>query len=157
MGHPSFVMSNSFSNQVLAQIELWTNTSKYPLGVYFLPKKVRILFIYLFINQIVQMVKSHCFPQNIMVYANQGSLFKYARVRVCIYYITLAFCKTWPGPSKFVCNSLCCSEDRRKLLCMSVECHLCLECKVILVPEGVCIFRITLTMNMQKSHVTEKE
>ncbi|XP_060775130.1 adenosylhomocysteinase [Neoarius graeffei] len=40
MGHPSFVMSNSFSNQVLAQIELWTNTSKYPLGVYFLPKKL---------------------------------------------------------------------------------------------------------------------
>ncbi|KAK6471632.1 adenosylhomocysteinase A [Huso huso] len=35
MGHPSFVMSNSFTNQVLAQIELWTNTSKYPLGVYF--------------------------------------------------------------------------------------------------------------------------
>lgn len=41
MGHPSFVMSNSFTNQVLAQIELWTNTSKYPVGVYFLPKRVR--------------------------------------------------------------------------------------------------------------------
>ncbi|XP_028826048.1 adenosylhomocysteinase [Denticeps clupeoides] len=40
MGHPSFVMSNSFTNQVLAQIELWTNNSKYPLGVYFLPKKL---------------------------------------------------------------------------------------------------------------------
>ncbi|KAG7229545.1 hypothetical protein INR49_031969 [Caranx melampygus] len=40
MGHPSFVMSNSFTNQVLAQIELWTNTSKYPVGVYFLPKKL---------------------------------------------------------------------------------------------------------------------
>ncbi|KAE8298850.1 Adenosylhomocysteinase B [Larimichthys crocea] len=40
MGHPSFVMSNSFTNQVLAQIELWTNTDKYPLGVYFLPKKL---------------------------------------------------------------------------------------------------------------------
>ncbi|KAI5108900.1 adenosylhomocysteinase [Silurus meridionalis] len=40
MGHPSFVMSNSFSNQVLAQIELWTNTSKYTVGVYFLPKKL---------------------------------------------------------------------------------------------------------------------
>lgn len=35
-GHPSFVMSNSFSNQVLAQIELWTQT--YPIGVYYLPK-----------------------------------------------------------------------------------------------------------------------
>eukprot|EP01147_Barroeca_monosierra_P007997 gene7998-719_t len=39
-GHPSFVMSNSFTNQVLAQIELWTNTEKYPLGVYVLPKKL---------------------------------------------------------------------------------------------------------------------
>jgi len=38
MGHPSFVMSNSFSNQTLAQLELWTNTAKYPLGVYMLPK-----------------------------------------------------------------------------------------------------------------------
>ncbi|CAJ0960254.1 unnamed protein product [Ranitomeya imitator] len=40
MGHPSFVMSNSFTNQVMAQIELWTNTDKYPVGVYFLPKKL---------------------------------------------------------------------------------------------------------------------
>jgi len=37
-GHPSFVMSNSFTNQVLAQIELWQNTDQYPLGVYVLPK-----------------------------------------------------------------------------------------------------------------------
>jgi adenosylhomocysteinase len=37
-GHPSFVMSCSFSNQVIAQIELFTNTEKYPLGVYVLPK-----------------------------------------------------------------------------------------------------------------------
>ncbi|MEJ7801685.1 MAG: adenosylhomocysteinase, partial [Ilumatobacter sp.] len=37
-GHPSFVMSCSFSNQVLAQIELWQNTDDYPLGVYVLPK-----------------------------------------------------------------------------------------------------------------------
>jgi len=37
-GHPSFVMSNSFSNQVMAQIELWTNPKKYPVGVYTLPK-----------------------------------------------------------------------------------------------------------------------
>ncbi|XP_029286635.1 LOW QUALITY PROTEIN: adenosylhomocysteinase-like [Cottoperca gobio] len=42
MGHPSFVMSNSFTNQVLAQIELWKNTDKYPLGVHFLPKKVSL-------------------------------------------------------------------------------------------------------------------
>ena len=37
-GHPSFVMSNSFSNQILAQIELWTNPEKYPIGIYRLPK-----------------------------------------------------------------------------------------------------------------------
>jgi len=39
-GHPSFVMSNSFTNQVLAQIELWTNLKAYPLGVSVLPKKL---------------------------------------------------------------------------------------------------------------------
>lgn len=38
MGHPSFVMSNSFANQTLAQIELWTNTDKYTNDVYMLPK-----------------------------------------------------------------------------------------------------------------------
>jgi adenosylhomocysteinase len=37
-GHPSFVMSNSFSNQTIAQIELFTKTDQYPLGVYTLPK-----------------------------------------------------------------------------------------------------------------------
>ncbi len=37
-GHPSFVMSNSFTNQVLAQIELWTKADEYPLGVHVLPK-----------------------------------------------------------------------------------------------------------------------
>ncbi|MFI0418002.1 adenosylhomocysteinase [Spongiactinospora sp. 9N601] len=37
-GHPSFVMSNSFTNQVIAQIELFTKTDAYPLGVYTLPK-----------------------------------------------------------------------------------------------------------------------
>ncbi|WP_295122119.1 adenosylhomocysteinase [uncultured Chitinophaga sp.] len=37
-GHPSFVMSNSFSNQVLAQLEIWTNTDKYENKVYVLPK-----------------------------------------------------------------------------------------------------------------------
>ena len=37
-GHPSFVMSNSFTNQVLAQIALWTEPEKYPLGVHTLPK-----------------------------------------------------------------------------------------------------------------------
>ncbi len=38
MGHPSFVMSNSFSNQTLAQLELWNNTDKYENKVYMLPK-----------------------------------------------------------------------------------------------------------------------
>ena len=37
-GHPSFVMSNSFTNQVLAQIELFTKTDEYPAGVFVLPK-----------------------------------------------------------------------------------------------------------------------
>jgi len=37
-GHPSFVMSNSFTNQVLAQMELYCNQGKYPIGVYTLPK-----------------------------------------------------------------------------------------------------------------------
>lgn len=39
-GHPSFVMSNSFSNQTLAQIELWTNSSAYKNEVYTLPKRL---------------------------------------------------------------------------------------------------------------------
>ena len=37
-GHPSYVMSSSFANQTLAQIELYTNNSKYPIGVHVLPK-----------------------------------------------------------------------------------------------------------------------
>ncbi|HNE51479.1 MAG TPA: adenosylhomocysteinase, partial [Chitinophagales bacterium] len=37
-GHPSFVMSNSFSNQVIAQLELWLNSEKYENKVYMLPK-----------------------------------------------------------------------------------------------------------------------
>lgn len=37
-GHPSFVMSNSFSNQVLAQIEIFTKSEQYELGVHILPK-----------------------------------------------------------------------------------------------------------------------
>lgn len=39
-GHPSFVMSTSFTNQVLAQIELWQHTENYPVGVYRLPKRL---------------------------------------------------------------------------------------------------------------------
>jgi len=39
-GHPSFVMSNSFTNQVLAQIELFARRDEYPIGVYVLPKKL---------------------------------------------------------------------------------------------------------------------
>ena len=50
-GHPSFVLSNSFTNQVLAQIELWTKISQYAIGFHILPEKV-ILFadLFLFIN-----------------------------------------------------------------------------------------------------------
>ncbi|HXR77588.1 MAG TPA: adenosylhomocysteinase [Bryobacteraceae bacterium] len=39
-GHPSFVMSNSFANQTLAQIDLWKNRNSYKVGVYTLPKKL---------------------------------------------------------------------------------------------------------------------
>ena len=39
-GHPSFVMSNSFTNQVMAQIELWIHTANYEIGLYRLPKKL---------------------------------------------------------------------------------------------------------------------
>jgi adenosylhomocysteinase len=39
-GHPSFVMSNSFTNQCLAQMDLWANRDQYQVGVYRLPKKL---------------------------------------------------------------------------------------------------------------------
>ena len=39
-GHPSFVMSSSFTNQVLAQLELWQHPDRYPLGVHVLPKRL---------------------------------------------------------------------------------------------------------------------
>ena len=39
-GHPSFVMSNSFTNQVLAQLSLWTEGDKYDVGIHVLPKKL---------------------------------------------------------------------------------------------------------------------
>ncbi len=39
-GHPSFVMSSSFTNQVLAQLALWTEPEKYEIGVHVLPKKL---------------------------------------------------------------------------------------------------------------------
>jgi len=49
MGHPSFVMSNSFTNQVLAQIELWTKHGQYKLGVHLLPKSLdeEVAFLHL--------------------------------------------------------------------------------------------------------------
>lgn len=48
-GHPSFVMSASFTNQVMAQLELWNNTAAYPLGVHMLPKKMdeEVAFLHL--------------------------------------------------------------------------------------------------------------
>lgn len=49
MGHPSFVMSNSFTNQVLAQIELWTKPGQYKIGVFLLPKALdeEVAFLHL--------------------------------------------------------------------------------------------------------------
>lgn len=51
-GHPSFVMSNSFTNQVLAQIELWQHSEKYPIGVYVLPKHLDEMVARLHLNQL---------------------------------------------------------------------------------------------------------
>jgi adenosylhomocysteinase len=52
MGHPSFVMSNSFSNQTLAQIELWNNHSSYENQVYVLPKHLDEKVAMLHLNHI---------------------------------------------------------------------------------------------------------
>jgi adenosylhomocysteinase len=48
-GHPSFVMSASFTNQTLAQVELWTNPTKYEKKVYVLPKALdeKVAFLHL--------------------------------------------------------------------------------------------------------------
>lgn len=51
-GHPSFVMSNSFSNQTLAQIELWTNSGAYENKVYTLPKHLDEKVAYLHLSKI---------------------------------------------------------------------------------------------------------
>jgi adenosylhomocysteinase len=49
MGHPSFVMSNSFSNQTLAQMELWNHSDRYKNEVYTLPKQLdeKVAFLHL--------------------------------------------------------------------------------------------------------------
>jgi adenosylhomocysteinase len=52
MGHPSFVMSNSFTNQTLAQMELWSNHGKYENQVYVLPKHLDELFARLHLEHI---------------------------------------------------------------------------------------------------------
>jgi len=51
-GHPSFVMSNSFTNQTLAQLELWQNTDKYENKVYMLPKHLDEKVAYLHLSKI---------------------------------------------------------------------------------------------------------
>ncbi|MFC1461073.1 adenosylhomocysteinase [Verrucomicrobiota bacterium] len=51
-GHPSFVMSSSFTNQVLAQIELFTHPEKYPLGVHVLPKTLDEKVAYLHLDKL---------------------------------------------------------------------------------------------------------
>jgi adenosylhomocysteinase len=52
MGHPSFVMSNSFTNQVLAQIELWAHHDKYENKVYILPKHLDEMVAMLHLNKL---------------------------------------------------------------------------------------------------------
>ncbi len=51
-GHPSFVMSNSFTNQVLAQIELWSSSDKYENKVYTLPKELDEMVARLHLNKL---------------------------------------------------------------------------------------------------------
>ena len=51
-GHPSFVMSNSFTNQTLAQIELWKNSENYKNEVYMLPKHLDEKVAYLHLSKI---------------------------------------------------------------------------------------------------------
>ncbi len=51
-GHPSFVMSASFTNQVMAQIELWNNSSKYENKVYVLPKHLDEKVAYLHLEKV---------------------------------------------------------------------------------------------------------
>lgn len=51
-GHPSFVMSSSFTNQVLAQLELWQHVENYPVGVYVLPKKLDEMVARLHLKQL---------------------------------------------------------------------------------------------------------
>ena len=62
MGHPSFVMSNSFTNQVLAQIELYTKQGTYKVDVHMLPKKVSFLYKLLFsINYFYKILKKYTY------------------------------------------------------------------------------------------------
>ena len=51
-GHPSFVMSASFTNQVIAQIELWNNSDKYQRKIYVLPKHLDEKVAYLHLNKV---------------------------------------------------------------------------------------------------------
>ena len=51
-GHPSFVMSASFTNQVIAQIELWKNSDKYQKKIYVLPKHLDEKVAYLHLNKV---------------------------------------------------------------------------------------------------------
>jgi len=51
-GHPSFVMSNSFTNQTLAQLELWNNTDQYENDVYTLPKHLDEKVAYLHLAKV---------------------------------------------------------------------------------------------------------
>src|SRR5258708_8172046 len=68
-GHPSYVMSSSFANQVLAQIELFTHNKNYPVGVYILPKqldeKVARLQLKKLNAHLTQLPKDHARPNRV--------------------------------------------------------------------------------------------
>ena len=80
-GHPSFVMSNSFSNQVLAQIDLWKNLEKYTPGVYILPKYLDEEVARLHLEKIGVKLTSLTKPQADYIGVPEGGPFKSSHYR----------------------------------------------------------------------------
>merc|ERR1712128_313683 len=73
MGHPSFVMSNSFTNQVLAQIELWQHSGKYDVGVHMLPKRLDEEVARLHLDKLgVKLTKLTDFQSNYLGVSQEG-------------------------------------------------------------------------------------
>ena len=75
-GHPSFVMSNSFTNQVLAQIELWNNNENYENKVYMLPKHLDEKVAYLHLKNLGVELENLSKEQAKYIGVNQKGPFK---------------------------------------------------------------------------------